>query len=491
MLPDRFTSLPDLVRLHAGQGDKPAIICGDAVLGWTALDARVDQVAAGLVRDGMRPGQVIAICAAMQADYLVLWLGALRAGLAVAPLPPSATPETIATMAADADTQRLFGDTDLAALDTWLPPPGTRPPPLAIDPDAPFNLIYSSGTTGRPKGIVQPHRQRWAHVQRGVTQGYGPDAVTLVATPLYSNTTLVSVIPTLGLGGTLILQPKFDCAGFLALGERHRASHAMLVPVQYRRLMEHPDFDRFDLSSWRRKFCTSAPFAADLKAEVLRRWPGGLTEYYGMTEGGGTCILQCHDFPEKLSTVGQPAASSDIRIIDDQGRQLPAGDTGEVVGRSPAMMTGYHKLPEATRAAEWYSPDGERFIRTGDIGRFDADGFLTLLDRAKDVVISGGFNIYPIDLEQILSQHSDVAEAAVVGVPSAAWGETPVAFVVPRRPVDGEALRAWANARLGRTQRLAGLALVPALPRSEIGKILKRQLKEDWLFRNPPAAAGG
>jgi acyl-CoA synthetase (AMP-forming)/AMP-acid ligase II len=313
-----------------------------------------------------------------------------------------------------------------------------------------------------------------------VTQGYGPDAITLVATPLYSNTTLVSVIPTLGLGGTLVLLPKFTVVGVLELGQRHRCTHVMLVPVQYRRIMEHPDFDRFDVSSWRRKFCTSAPFPAALKADVLARWPGGLTEYYGMTEGGGTCILQCHEFPDKLATVGQPAAGSDIRIIDEQGRELPPGSTGEVVGRSPAMMTGYHKLPDATRAAEWYSPDGLRFIRTGDIGRFDADGFLTLLDRAKDVVISGGFNIYPIDLEQVLQGHPAVQDCAVVGVPSAEWGESPVAFVVLRGAATPAELLAWANARLGRTQRLIAVEILAELPRSEIGKVLKRQLRDDW-----------
>jgi acyl-CoA synthetase (AMP-forming)/AMP-acid ligase II len=480
MLPDQFTPLPDLIRQHAGQGDKPAIICGDLVLGWAALDARMDRVAAALARDGHGKGDCIAISATMQPDYLVLWLGALRAGLAVAPLPQSATAETIAMMAQDADAVRLFDDAALAALPAWLAPLGAAPPAVTVGPDDPFNLIYSSGTTGRPKGIVQPHRQRWAHVQRGVTQGYGADAVTLVATPLYSNTTLVSVIPTLGLGGTLVLLPKFSVVGVLELGQRHRCTHTMLVPVQYRRIMDHPDFERFDLSSWRRKFCTSAPFSAALKAEVLARWPGGLTEYYGMTEGGGTCILQCHEYPDKLATVGQPAAGSDIRIIDEAGNELPPGSTGEVVGRSPAMMTGYHKLPDATRAAEWYSADGTRFIRTGDIGRFDADGFLTLLDRAKDVVISGGFNIYPIDLEQVLQAHPAVQDCAVVGVPSAEWGESPVAFVVLRQAVEPVELLAWANARLGRTQRLIAVEVIPELPRSEIGKVLKRQLRDEW-----------
>ena len=224
---------------------------------------------------------------------------------------------------------------------------------------------------------------------------------------------------------------------------------------------------------------------------MLARWPGGLVEYYGMTEGGGTCILQAHLHPDKLHTVGQPAAGHDIRLIDDAGREVAPGEAGEVVGHSPGMMTGYHGQPEKTRAAEWFAPDGRRFIRTGDIGRFDADGFLTLFDRKKDMIISGGFNISPSDLEAVLREHPAVADAAVIGVPSAAWGETPVAFVV-RRPTDdtaGDALLQWFNARVGKTQRLAGLRLVDELPRSAIGKVLKRELRERWIAESAGAAS--
>src|SRR5438105_542766 len=215
--------------------------------------------------------------------------------------------------------------------------------------------------------------------------------------------------------------------------------------------MAHPDFGKRDLSSFRMKFCTSAPFAAALKADVLKRWPGGLVEYYGMTEGGGTCILEAHQFPDKLHTVGKPGEGHDIRLIDEDGREVPRGEPGEIVGRSPSMMTGYQNQPGKTREAEWYDAEGRRYIRTGDVGRFDEDGFLTLLDRRKDMIISGGFNIYPSDIEAVLRGHEGVADVAVVGVPSQEWGESPVAFVGPA-PGAGrsEALRAWANERLGK-----------------------------------------
>jgi acyl-CoA synthetase (AMP-forming)/AMP-acid ligase II len=168
-------------------------------------------------------------------------------------------------------------------------------------------------------------------------------------------------------------------------------------------------------------------------------------------------------------------------VIDEDGRELPAGEVGEIVGRSAAMMTAYNNQPERTREAEWYDAQGQRFIRTGDVGRFDADGFMTLMDRRKDMVISGGFNIYPSDLEAILRTHEKVADAAVVGVPSQEWGETPVAFVVVHDGAPSEeALRSWVNSQVGKTQRLSGIRYVGELPRSEIGKVLKRQLRECW-----------
>ncbi len=334
---------------------------------------------------------------------------------------------------------------------------------------------------------------RWTHVRRGKEYGYGPEGVTLLATPLYSNTTLVVFFPTLAAGGAVVLMAKFDAARYLTLAERHRVTHTMLVPVQYQRLMALPDFGAHDLSSFRFKFCTSAPFSAALKADVLARWPGGLVEFYGMTEGGGTCILDAHLHPDKLHTVGRPAPGHDIRLIDENGEELPAGAVGEVVGHSAGMMSGYHGQPGKTREAEWFDRSGKRFIRTGDVGRFDADGFLTLLDRRKDMIISGGFNIYPSDLEAVLRDHPAVADAAVVGVPSAQWGETPMAFVVPvaGAHLDAQALLAWFNARVGKTQRLADLRFMDELPRSAIGKVLKRELRERaGSGASPPAAPG-
>ena len=501
---DAFGTIADLIRGHASDTPgRSAVIEAGRSIDYRSLDALLDRVAAALQRDGFQVGDCVAACAASSIEYVALFLGALRAGVVVAPLAPGATADSLERMQRDADAKLLFidastqaavgpaapgaaarialdGSNSGRAFSDWLAAPGARPAPVAIEPTLAFNIIYSSGTTGEPKGIVQSHAMRWAHVVRGEAYEYGPDTVTLLSTPLYSNTTLVVFFPTLAWGGCVLLMKKFDAAQYLQLAVRHRATHTMLVPVQYQRIMARPDFDSFDLSSFRYKFSTSAPFSAALKADVLARWPGGLIEFYGMTEGGGTCILEAHRHPDKLHTVGQPAATSDIRLIDDDGNEVAKSEAGEVVGHSPGMMTGYHKHPEKTREAEWFDPGGKRFIRTGDVGRFDEDGFLTLFDRKKDMMISGGFNIYPSDLEAVLLQHPAVAECSVVGVPSEQWGETPVAWVVRKgdQVIGESALRDWANERLGKTQRLAALHFIDELPRSAIGKVLKRELRD-------------
>ena len=474
--------------------DRVAVRDADHAITYAELGEAVARSARKFADAGIGRADVIAICALNSAPYAIAYLAAVSMGAIVAPLPQSATAESLVRMIADCDARAILVDADTATMlrsgRVGVPmidlvdliacgPEQERISWPALAPTDPFNIIYSSGTTGTPKGIIQSHAMREAHVKLGESCRYRAGCVTLLSTPLYSNTTLISLLPTLALGGTAVLMRKFDVEGFLALCQEHRVTHAMLVPIQYQRLMASDRFASHDLSAFEEKFCTSAPFALELKRDILDRWPGGLTEYYGMTEGGGLCILSAHDHPDKLHTVGRPAPETDMRIIDEDGRELPPGEIGEIVGASRNIMSGYHNRPDATDEAMWTSPTGRRYMRTGDIGRFDEDGFLILMDRKKDVIISGGFNIYPSDLEDILHTHPHVEDAAVVGVASARWGETPVAFIVGAQ-ASRDAVMEFVNQRVGKSQRLADLRIIESLPRSQIGKILKRELREAY-----------
>ncbi|MDP3618611.1 MAG: class I adenylate-forming enzyme family protein, partial [Ramlibacter sp.] len=349
-----FCAIADLVRDHARvRPNQRALVQGERSVTWGQLDSMVDRIAASLQRDGVKPRERIAICGYNSLEYVAIFLGGLRAGAAVAPLPTGALPEQIATMVSDCGASHFFVDANVPAFEseaprismdassapsfeTWLSPAGSRPDPVTVRPEWPFNIIYSSGTTGTPKGIVQSHGMRWLHVARAESYGYGPDSTTLIATSLCSNTTLVCVFPTVARGGCVVLAPpKFDAGRYLAIAANERVTHTMLVPVQYQRIMALPAFAQHDLSSFHMKFCTSAPFHAQLKRDILDRWPGGLVEFYGMTEGGGTCTLEAHNFPDKLHTVGKPVEGHDIRLIDEAGREAPRGEIGEVVGHSP------------------------------------------------------------------------------------------------------------------------------------------------------------
>ncbi|WP_119166747.1 class I adenylate-forming enzyme family protein [Algihabitans albus] len=500
---ETFLNLTEAVRcLAAARPDHLALIDGDQRLTWRDLGSLVGRVTARLRSHGLRRGTMVASLAENSAAHVAVYLGALGAGACMVPLPTGAHEAALGRMALNCDPALLFASinqsevarrlgpsvVDLDDLETWLgeaiPDSQENDLPEPVGPDDLFDMIYSSGTTGTPKGILHDHRFRSRQVMRMANHGLNGDAICLMSTPLYSNTTLVAVLPVLAYGGTLVVMRKFETQGFLRLAERHRVSHAMLVPVQYRRILDDPDFGRFDLSAFRVKLSTSAPLPAATIRAALTRWPGKLIEIYGMTEGGISTMLDCAAHPDKLDTVGQPVAGAEVRILDSEERPLPPGEIGEVVGRSPTMMVGYHKSPESTAVILWRSPEGEDFLRTGDMGRLDADGFLTLLDRRKDMILSGGFNIYAADLEQVLLAHPDVAEAAVIAVPSHRWGETPLGLVAlgAGATVSAEALRDWANAHLGKTQRLAAVEIRESLPRNAIGKVLKRELRAPyWL----------
>lgn len=521
-LPDDSGFIPfqDMISAHAAANpDGNAFSVEGRSLRWKVLHERVTQVAGALAASGVRPGDKVAVLGFPSLTYVECLFGIVAAGACVVPLPVSASVETLDAMLIDSDARLLFldpdtgdvmaamgdqfamrclaevirfghGGTDGPEYTAWLAEAvgisPHLPQPQASDP---FNIIYSSGTTGIPKGIVHLHGMRQRQAYRNGF-GFGQHSRTLLSTPMYSNTTITPMIGSLAYGGECILMRKFDAGRYLAIAAARRVTHTMLVPVQYKRILGHPEFDCSDLSAFELSQSTGAPMDLALKREILLRWPGRFREVYGMTEGGISCFLDARLHPDKLGTVGRPVHDTEAFLIDEAGRRLPApwkgsaaeDCVGEVVGRSPFMMDGYYKRPDATAEIRWYDDEGRMHHRTGDIGRFDEDGFLTLLDRSKDVIISGGNNIYAADLEAVLARHPDVMDCAVIGVPSAEWGESPLALVVarPGARIDANALRDDINRQVGKTQRLAGVELRDELPRSHLGKLSKKALRAPY-----------
>ena len=500
----------------ARRPDKVALVQEGRTMTYGQLDARLNRVAQALIRLGIQKGDRVAILARNSVEYVEAFFGILRAGACAVPLPTMASPEALRLMLADSASKVLIvsaayqalvapfinslaallpggaigfdfgatrletaGDSGWVNYRAWLEAASSRPVIVPVEGDDDFNIIYSSGTTGTPKGILHSHAVRRNYYTMG---NFDETTVNIVATPFYANTTARFWLTTACRGGTNIIMPKFDAREFLRLVQAYRATHAMLVPVQYDRILRLPDFDAFDLSSLRYKACTSAPLRAPLKKQIVARLPGAMTEIYGLTEGGVKTVLEVNNTPDKWDSVGRPIPGSELKIIDAAGRELPPGAIGEVVGRSDSMMCGYLNREAETEAILWRDEAGRLFFRTGDIGRVDEAGYLYLLDRKKDVIISGGFNIYATDLEIVLGQHEAVREVAVIGVPSEQWGETPLALVVPEagESISAADLCAWANARLGKSQRISRLEFREVLPKNDLGKILKRQLREPY-----------
>jgi len=477
---------------------------GGGTLTYRALADASNRVANALIDRGVIPGDRVAVLAENSLEYLEVFLGILKAGACAVPLPTLIAPAALRLMIGEAAPRVVFCSSAyhdaVSGLATVVgfefgPPDGIeyaqfrnggRPdhPDVAIGPDDLFNIIYSSGTTGQPKGIVHTHAFRAQFVADVETLAlFEVGSRFVAATPFYSNATIGPIFAMLGLGCEMIGFRKFDLDGFFALCGSGGPRHVLLVPVQIGRILDDPRTGAETLAHGMTVYSTGSKLSGLRKGQVLSRWQASLIESYGMTEGGpGTTLRVDPSTPaDKLDSVGQPALGCEIRLLDEHGVEVPHGQTGEIVGRSRMQMAGYYLRPEATEQQLWRDRQGREFIRSGDIGRFDADGYLYLLDRKKEMIISGGFNIYASDLEAVLLSHPSVLEAAVIGVPSDQWGETPVALVVPRPDsgVDPAELLAWANSQLGKAQRISRLDLRDALPRGGLGKVLKAQLKAE------------
>ncbi|MFT6809126.1 MAG: long-chain acyl-CoA synthetase [Saprospiraceae bacterium] len=473
---------------------------------WKEFHQNILRIATYLKDLNISTGDRVGILADNSIHYLEILVSIVSIGACVVPLPTKVTSKTIQILSQDAELNTCFVSdnyktliehnqkefkhkiaidfyqvqwTSMSAILKYTTP---RRITFKSSPEDYFDIMYSSGTTGLPKGIVHTSGVRSNQYIRGHQMNYWSGSKVIFSTPLYSNTTLVSATRAIAAGSKIILMSKFHIDQFLGLCEHMKVTHAILVPVQLQRIMASPLFDNYDLSNFELIYTTSAPLKAQLKKEIVERWPGNLIEIYSMTEGGILSILHANKYQDKLHTVGKPPSSTILKILGENDKELPNGEIGEIVGHDHYRMKEYHNKPQETKAATWYDGLGKVYQRSGDFGAIDDDGFLILHGRKKEVIISGGYNIYAIDLENLIKGHHNVKEAAVIGIPSEKWGETPLAFVEVVEASDSrpENILKWANDKLGKIQQISKVEIKEKLPRSGIGKVLKKELKKSY-----------
>jgi acyl-CoA synthetase (AMP-forming)/AMP-acid ligase II len=504
---------PDVIALHGKwHASEPAVISASTTLNWREFDQATNRVANGLLSLGMQPGDRIVVNMSNSAEMVVVFFGIAKAGCCSVPLNLSIPGVAITSMIEDSNARAIFASADQIDrlhevvddmpqevrrnafvagasgngwrdYDAWLAGQTDTFPALSIAPETPMNIIYSSGTTGLPKGIIatQQGRINWAY-DLSVTFGFNPNCRTLAAIGLYSNISWATMLSTFLVGGTLIVTDnRFDPRNVLDIIESQRITHTALVPVQFQRMMEYEEQNRFDLASMQCAITVGSTMHADLKRAVQTRLDGGLYEIYGLTEGLITAMTPL-EMTDRWESVGRPLLGSDIVILGDDDMPTATGKPGEIAGAARFVMPRYHHRDNATEEATWISADGTTWLRTGDIGYIDNDGYLYVIDRKKDMILSGSQNIYPADIETVLLTHEHVSDAAVIGVPSARWGETPLGLVVtsPGTTADPEAIKDWLNARVGKQQRVAAIELIDELPRNPNGKVLKRELRAEY-----------
>ncbi len=491
--------------------DKLAVIYGDRELTWGALDERANRLATYLQSRGLQKGDRVAIGARNIGHWPEMTYGLAKAGLVLVPINARVSASEAAFMIGDAGARaaivydeqvELFGpvvsdldvvigiDTDELPVnyeDALAAGRDVDPTPADLTPDDLHFLLYTSGTTGRPKGVMNVHRAMimQAFDTNMVTEA-SPDDVMLASTPFYTAGGMLRTVSWMFLGQTMVIHPRFDSDRVISDIEKLRVSMTTFIPTMLQRLLKQAeDEPGHDFSSLRRISYGSAPSADWLARKAMDLLGCELQQRYGLTEAGGQVTIltpgdhqrMLTDKPWLVQSCGRETPQSEIRICDDNGVEVPRGEVGEIVIKCESMASGYWNRPEAT--AETFRPDG---LFSGDVGKMDADGYLYIVSRKTDMIISGGFNVYPAEIERVIGGHPNVDLVAVVGKPDAEWGETPVAVIVAKGDMTTaaleETLRALCRTELAGYKQPRIFEFRDDLPLGPAGKILKREIRD-------------
>ncbi|WP_226633513.1 class I adenylate-forming enzyme family protein [Novosphingobium profundi] len=507
------TVLPEVWASHArNRPASRALVCAGETVTWGDFNARMNRLANALHAHGVVKGERVAVLASSSIAACVAMFGTVKSGAAMVPISSMLAADQVATILNDSGATHILCTADLrplvdavrAQVTTIVPGGfvgldfedaqghwcslaafsegvGDAEPPVVLAAHDVFSIMYSSGTTGAPKGVVHLHGARtYFALSNGFEMGFAPDAQGLVTTALYTAGTWLVVMPTLFVGGTLHIHPRYEPQGYVDALEGEGITHTFAVPSQLRGLLDEGRLEGRTFPDLRVMLSAGSPLRPEEKKRLIALIGRRFYELYGFTEGGST-LLRPEDQASKPTSVGKPLMGQELVILDDE-RVCGPGEPGEIVTRGPGLLREYAGREDATRDAIWRDGAGRSFVRSGDVGQVDEDGFLYILDRKKDMIISGGLNIYPADLEGVLCGHPAVADVCVIGVAHPKWDETPLGLVVLHEgeAIAAEDLRVWANARLGKHQRLARLVLRTDLPRNALGKVLKRELRIEY-----------